>query len=254
MQTAQRIINHYRRNRFIVCTICALVTLILTLSIRFISERNLNHHRTVAFANHAVDALDNVLHPLQVGRNVLLPLLELPCATAHLPLRKQAARLQTVRSIGLVKEGILYCSSIFGARNTPIRQLQPDLPAVGDLLLLSTDQSLLKGSPILIQWYPASADGQDGVMEIVNIDLLTTMLLEPQQPQITSASLTVGKRHLLYGRGVVDTLPELKKDEERYQLSSRHFPLLSASAGRRQAYWRSNISRRSYRWPYCLAC
>lgn len=48
-------------------------------------------------------------------------------------------------------------------------------------------------------------------MEIVNIDLLTTMLLEPQQPQITSASLTVGKRHLLYGRGVVDTLPELKK-------------------------------------------
>ncbi len=90
-------------------------------------------------------------------------------------------------------------------------------------------------------------------MEIVNIDLLATMLLEPQQPQITSASLTVGKRHLLYGRGVVDTLPELK-DEERYQLSSRHFPLLSASAGRRQAYWRSNISRRSYRWPYCLAC
>lgn len=103
MQTAQRIINHYRRNRFIVCTICALVTLILTLSIRFISERNLNHHRTVAFANHAVDALDNVLHPLLVGRNILLPLLELPCATAHLPLRKQAARLQTIRSIGLVK-------------------------------------------------------------------------------------------------------------------------------------------------------
>lgn len=51
----------------------------------------------------------------------------------------------------------------------------------------------------------------DGVMEIVNIDLLATMLLEPQQPQITSASLTVGKRHLLYGRGVVDTLPELKR-------------------------------------------
>ncbi len=106
MQTAQRIINHYRRNRFIVCTICALVTLILTLSIRFISERNLNHHRTVAFANHAVDALDNAASSL-VGRNILLPLLELPCATAHLPLRKQAARLQTIRSIGLVKRNSL---------------------------------------------------------------------------------------------------------------------------------------------------
>ncbi|WP_432214933.1 CSS-motif domain-containing protein, partial [Salmonella enterica] len=72
----------------------------------------------------------------------------------------------------------------------------PDLPAAGDLLLLCTDESLLKGSPIVIQWYPASADGQDGVMEIVNIDFLTTMVLEPQQPQITRASLTVGKRHL----------------------------------------------------------
>ncbi|UQQ18619.1 hypothetical protein MYA98_03735 [Salmonella sp. WGH-01] len=75
MQTAQRIINHYRRNRFIVCTICALVTLILTLNIRFISERNLNHHRTVAFANHAVDALDNVLHPLWSDETYCYPYL-----------------------------------------------------------------------------------------------------------------------------------------------------------------------------------
>ncbi|SQI23835.1 cyclic diguanylate phosphodiesterase (EAL) domain protein [Salmonella enterica subsp. arizonae] len=87
-------------------------------------------------------------------------------------------------------------------------------------------------------------------MEIVNIDLLTTMLLEPQQPQITSASLTVGKRHLLYGRGVVDNLPQLK-NEERYQRSSQHFLLLSASPGHQQANWRLNICRRSYRWPYC---
>ncbi|WP_254517600.1 CSS-motif domain-containing protein, partial [Salmonella enterica] len=106
MQTAQRNINHYRRNRIKVCTICAMDTHILTLSIRINSERNLNHHRKVEFANHAVDALDNVLHHLLVGRNILLPLLELPCATAHLPVRKQAARLQTIRSIGLVKEGI----------------------------------------------------------------------------------------------------------------------------------------------------
>ncbi|MCV5421084.1 cyclic diguanylate phosphodiesterase, partial [Escherichia coli] len=37
--------------------------------------------------------------------------------------------------------------------------------------------------------------------------------------------------HLLYGRGVVDTLPELKKDEERYQLSSRHFPFTISVSG-----------------------
>lgn len=90
MQKAQRIIKTYRRNRMIVCTICALVTLASTLSVRFISQRNLNQQRVVQFANHAVEELDKVLLPLQAGSEVLLPLIGLPCSVAHLPLRKQA--------------------------------------------------------------------------------------------------------------------------------------------------------------------
>ena len=88
MQKAQRIIKTYRRNRMIVCTICALVTLASTLSVRFISQRNLNQQRVVQFANHAVEELDKVLLPLQAGSEVLLPLIGLPCSVAHLPLRK----------------------------------------------------------------------------------------------------------------------------------------------------------------------
>ncbi|WP_171839692.1 CSS-motif domain-containing protein, partial [Salmonella enterica] len=133
MQTAQRIINYYRRNRFIVYTICALVTLLPLLSIRFISSRNLNLLRTVAFASHAACALGNELHPLLVGRNILLALLELPCATAPMRLRKQAAHLQTIRSLRLVTDGILFGSSLLAARTTPIRQPLLDLPAAGDL-------------------------------------------------------------------------------------------------------------------------
>lgn len=230
MQTAQRIIKSYRRNRLIVCTICALLTLIITLSVRFISERNLNHHYTVTFANHAVEELDDILLPLRTGREVLLPLIGLPCSVARLPLSKHVARLQTVRSINLVQGGILYCSSIFGYRNVPINQLQPELPSREPQLLLSTDHSLIKGSPILTQWYPSSANGEDGVLEIVNIELLSGMLLEPQPPQITHASLTIGKRHLLYGQGVVEKLPE-NDDEQRYQLSSQHFPFAISVSG-----------------------
>ncbi|HHE5696908.1 TPA: EAL domain-containing protein [Citrobacter amalonaticus] len=230
MQTAQRIINKYRRNRFILCTLCALVTLILTLSVRFISQRNLNHHHTATFASRAVATLDEVLRPLQNGRDILLPLIGLPCSATHLPLRKQAARLQTVRAIALVQRGILYCSSVFGYRNIPVHQLQPELPTANAQLLLSTDPLLIKGSPILIQWYPASPDGKDGVLEIVNIDLLTTLLLEPRKPLITGASLTVGNRHLIYGNGVVETLPTLK-DEQRYQLASQHYPFTISVTG-----------------------
>lgn len=209
MQKAQRIIKTYRRNRMIVCTICALFTLITTLSVRFISQRNLNQQRVVMFANHAVEELDNVLFPLQSGRDVLLQLIGLPCSVSHLPLRKQAAKLQTVRSIGLVQNGTLYCSSIFGYRNVPVREIQTDLPARQALLRLTIDHVLIKGSPVLIQWYPSAANAQDGVLEMINIELLTTMLLEPQSPQITSATLTVADRHLLYANGIVDSLPPL---------------------------------------------
>ncbi len=230
MQTAQHIIRSYRRKRAIVCLVVAIFTLFLTLGSRYISERNANQQRILSFTNHAVSSLDRILIPLAQGRGVLLPLVGLGCGEAHLALRKQAATMQTVRSIGLIKNGILYCSSIFGYRNVPIHQLQPALPTPHPLLLLTTDHSLLQGSPILIQWFPLTENGQDGVMEVINIDLLTRLMLEPQKPLITGASVTVGDRHLIYGAGVVDSLPPLV-GETRFQQSSERFPFTVSVRG-----------------------
>ncbi|SFR07551.1 EAL domain, c-di-GMP-specific phosphodiesterase class I (or its enzymatically inactive variant) [Enterobacter sp. kpr-6] len=223
MQTAQRIIKSYRRKRVFVCVLMAVSTLILTLGSRYITERNLNRERILLFTSHAVSALEKVLIPLNEGRTRLIPLVGLPCEEAHLALRKQAASLQTVRSIGLIQKGILYCSSIFGFRDVPIRELQPSLPSPAPRLLLSTDNSLLKGSPILIQWFPTGDEGESGVMEVVNINLLTSLMLEPQKPLITSVSLTVGDRHLVYGAGVVGALPALN-GEKRFKQASSRFP------------------------------
>ncbi|MFP1483687.1 CSS-motif domain-containing protein [Escherichia coli] len=219
MQKAQRIIKTYHRNDCLYD--------LRTRYARFdperaiYSQRNLNQQRVVQFANHAVE-YNKVLLPLQAGSEVLLPLIGLPCSVAHLPLRKQAAKLQTVRSIGLVQDGTLYCSSIFGYRNVPVVDILAELPAPQPLLRLTIDRALIKGSPVLIQWTPAAGSSNAGVMEMINIDLLTAMLLE-QLPQISSASLTVDKRHLLYGNGLVDSLPQ-PEDNENYQVSSQRFP------------------------------
>lgn len=103
MQTAQTIIKNYRRKRVIVCVTVALLTLILTLGIRFISQRNVNQQRILDFTSHTVRALDNVLLSLENHRNVLQPLVGQPCLQVQLALRQQAAILQTVRSIALIK-------------------------------------------------------------------------------------------------------------------------------------------------------
>ncbi|EPF1231286.1 MULTISPECIES: EAL domain-containing protein [Enterobacter cloacae complex] len=230
MQTAQRIIKKYRRKRVIVCVMVALLTLIITLGIRFISQRNVNQQNTLNFAAHSVNVLDNVLLPLEKGRSPLLALVGAPCSQAHLVLRKQAASLQTVRSIALVKDGILYCSSIFGNRDVPLREIQPALPSAETKLVLSTDKSLLKGSPILIQWYPVSDSGEDGVMQIVNIDLITRLMLEPQRPLITDVALTVGDKYLRYGENVSDSLT-INDDERVLRQQSSHFPFTITVSG-----------------------
>ncbi|WP_312946661.1 EAL domain-containing protein [Superficieibacter sp.] len=223
MQTAQRIIVNYRRKRIIVSTIVALITLSLTLGIRFISQRSLNQERIQEAAAQAVATLDRILLPLENGRSETMSLVGLPCSEAQPLIRKKAAMLQTVRSIALVKSGILYCSSIFGERDVPVNQLQPALPASEDRLLLSTDQSLLKGSPIMLQWYPVSADGEDGVMESINIELLSSLILSPRAPLISALSLTLGDRHYIEGVGVVERLPE-DQDHPLYRLASANFP------------------------------
>ncbi|ELE9689685.1 MULTISPECIES: EAL domain-containing protein [Enterobacter] len=223
MQTAQTIIKHYRRKRVIVCVTVAILTLILTLGARFISQRNVNQQRVLDFSSHTVRSLDNLLLSLEKRRSVFQQLVGQPCPQAHLALRKQAAILQTVRSIALIKDGILYCSSVFGSRNIPIRDFLPELPASTPKLILSTDRWLMKGSPILIQWNPVSQDGEDGVIEIINIDLITRMILEPERPLIDDVALSVGDRFLRYGQRVTDSLT-FGKAGALVQLSSTHNP------------------------------
>ena len=180
------------------------MTLGATLAIRFISQRSENEGYIRMAASQRVAALDNILRPLSAQRTTLLPLVGHPCPDIHLSLRKIAASLQTVRSVALVTSGIVYCSSIFGPRQADLHRLQPALPAPRPLLLFSNDSSLLKGTPVLIQWYPASERGVDGVMLIVNIELLGTLILNEKSSLISDVSLQVGDRYFSSSHGLLE--------------------------------------------------
>ncbi|VFS06568.1 diguanylate phosphodiesterase [Enterobacter cancerogenus] len=59
-------------------------------------------------------------------------------------------------------------------------------------------------------------------MEVVNIELLTRMLLEPQRPLITDVVLTVGDQSLRYGQQVTDSLTFDDSDVLLTQNSARY--------------------------------
>ncbi|KNC94370.1 cyclic diguanylate phosphodiesterase [Trabulsiella odontotermitis] len=223
MQNAQRAIKHYRQKRILICLAVALLTLLTTLAVRFISQRSQNQHQLQIAAVHAVRIIDKVLLPLEKQRAELLQLVGKPCEAVNLILRKEVAALQTLRSIALVKSGTLYCSSVLGDRNVVIHSVVADLPSDSPQLLLFTDNTLIKGRPLLLQWYPAADDAGSGVLMSVNIDLLSSLMLEPQKPLINSISLTVKDRHLSDASSVMTTLPVPPSDQV-FSLSSTRFP------------------------------
>jgi sensor c-di-GMP phosphodiesterase-like protein len=230
MQTAQRIIKGYRRRRLIVCAALAMLVLVLTLSVRFVAERNINEQRLLAFNSRAIATLENILTPLDDVSAEVLKFVGANCETVQFRLREHAARMQTVRSIALIKDGILYCSSIFGPRNVPVSLLQPRLPVDTPLLLLSTDSSLLKGSPILISWHPAENGSRDGVMEVVNIEMLTGLMMEPERPWVSRAVLNVGDSHLEYGKGLLAKVTAEEGLVSR-DIASRKYPFSITTIG-----------------------
>ncbi|WP_448957306.1 CSS-motif domain-containing protein, partial [Klebsiella michiganensis] len=86
------------------------------------------------------------------------------------------------------------------------------------------------GSPVLIQWSPLASDGNDGVMEVVNIDLITKMILEPQRPQITDVVLRVGDNFLRDGQQVTTT-PTFDENASLLEQSSQHYPFSVTVSG-----------------------
>lgn len=222
MQTAQRIISHYRRRRFILCLILAILTLIITLSLRYVTERKQNEREIFAYSQHAISALESVLEPIEVTRKSLTMLTGISCDMAQYQLREQAAQLPTVRSIGLVKDGVLYCSSVFGQRNVPMNQLQPSVPSAHPLMVLSKSNSLRKGSPILLLWEPSSRDGQSGVIQIIDIELLTALTLQPHPPLIQKAVLKVANQYLMDKDTLVNVLPRQSGQVEHRFYSQRY--------------------------------
>lgn len=197
MQTAQYIIKNYRRRRIILSLTMAVLALLLTLGVRFLVIRNINQQKLSSYGHYAVTTMENLLIPHEALGLRVAPMVGKPCNNVQDMLGKFVASARTLRAIVLVKNDVMYCSSVFGNRNMPLNSLIPSLTSRRPSLYLAVDNALLKGSPILIKWMPVGES--NGVIQIVNIALLTHLMAIPSTPWVERIILNVGGEHLQYG-------------------------------------------------------
>ncbi|KAA5923972.1 EAL domain-containing protein [Pantoea sp. Bo_2] len=223
MFMAQQFVGQFRRKRLLIALSIATVVLILTLAFRYIEEKSRIEQQAMDFADKAIMRFDRMFSPLEVSASNTLGLVGAPCQDVRFPLIEKISSLQTVRAILLVENDMLYCSSIYGPRNIPFSQTYPDLAFNSQRMTLATDEYLLKGSPILLLWTPKSLDNRSGILQVINIEMMSNYLLEPQLPWVERAVFNVNGESLEYGNPLIEpTVPS--DDEVSYEQGSLRYP------------------------------
>ncbi len=223
MQMSQEVLGQFRRKRLLIAVVVAALVLILTLAFRFMEEKGRIEQQSRTFADNAIQRFDRLFSPLDVAASNTLGLVGLPCEQVRFPLIEKLASLQTVRSIMLVDNDSMYCSSIFGAGDRQFSALYPELAINNQRMMLSTDQHLLKGSPILLLWTPHDNANRSGILQTINIEMMSNYLLEPTLPWVERAVFNVGGKSLEYGNPMIEeALPS--DDEVSYEKASLRYP------------------------------
>jgi len=115
-------------------------------------------------------------------------------------MRYDIAHLQTLRTIGIVRDGHITCSSLVGERRFDATQPIFNTDFTQTTLTLGTSFISSTPTPILLLWKPVTEDRRSGLLYIYNIQLLSDFILDPQLPLVKKIVLSVGDKSLEHGQ------------------------------------------------------
>ncbi|MFI8415686.1 EAL domain-containing protein [Serratia sp. NPDC078593] len=224
MLLTQLAVAKYRYYRWLLAGSVGVVVLLVSLYIRYYQQVKAVEQAQQAFVSRTINKLDSLLQPAALQAKRIMPLIGQRCELVTSTLRFQAAQNQALRSLLLVDEGDIYCSSLFGQRHYQFANLFPHMDKrAGAQLALRPSVVVEKGLPTLIMWTPQSSTSIKGILHVFNIELLANFLLEPQPPFAQSVVLNVAGNSLAYGgREIVRA--DLLTDDLRYTATSRFYP------------------------------
>ncbi|CAE1146975.1 EAL domain-containing protein [Serratia sp. Tan611] len=224
MLMTQFAVNKYRHYRWLLAGAVGLAILLISLYIRYYQEVKTIERSQQRLAAHTITKIERLLQPASEQARHTMALVGRPCSTLTATLRYRAAQNQALRSVLLVKDNDIYCSSLFGQRQYQLDALLPQLrPTAETQLVLRPSLSVTKGLPTLVMWTPQAQDVHSGILHVFNIDLLSDFLLEPQQPYGQRIVLNVGAQSLEYAkREIIDS--NTLRGNLRYTSASGLYP------------------------------
>ncbi|CAI0839877.1 EAL domain-containing protein [Serratia quinivorans] len=224
MLMTQLAVTKYRYYRWLLAGAVGLAILLLSLYTRYYQEIGTIEQNRQVLATRTVAKINDLLTPAKQQAERSMPLLGSTCEEVMPTLRFRAAQNQALRAMLLVKDGVIYCSSLFGTRKYVFSAILPSVANDGAKLVLRPSLSVAKGVPTLIMWTPAQPDNHsNGVLHVFNIELLANFLLEPQEPYAQRVVLNVGNYSLEYGRREILRSDTLTTDL-RYTAKSTRYP------------------------------
>lgn len=223
MLMTQLAASKYRYYRWLLAGAVGLAILLISLYTRYYQEvRNTEQNQRI-LASRVITKLNELLLPAQQQALRTMSLVGQPCDSVMPTLRFRAAQNQALRSLLLVQDGTIYCSSLFGQRHYVFTTIFPTMNKGGMQLALRPSITVAKGTPTLVLWTPLPTKSDSGVLHVFNIDLLSNFLLEPQEPYAHRVALNVGDYSLEYGQREI-TLSDAKAEGLQYTAKSAKYP------------------------------
>lgn len=224
----------YRLYRWGLAAGIGLLSLLIILGLRFYEESRRIAAAQQTLVAHTAQQLDMLIWPVDRSPLGYDAFYGMPCPQIQLKLLRQAADLQTLRSIVLVRDGMLICSSLIGPLNLPFSSVLPDLPDHEKQLALRSTPGLNRGEPLMLMWKPFGPNDDSGQIYTFNIRLLARFLLEPQPPYADRLVLNVSGNSLEYHKNGLTPQVQLS-GLPQYTHHSPHYPF-SISLYARPAY------------------
>jgi len=224
MLMSQLAVTKYRHYRWLLAGAVGLAVLMVSLCIRYYQQVKSIERDQQVFAARIVNKLDNLLNPATQQALRIMPLIGQTCEKSIPTLRYRMAQNQALRSLLLVQNGNIYCSSLFGQRNYQFSAIFPHIDAhAGPQLALRPSIAVSRGLPSLVLWLPQPDSQLSGVLYVYNIEMLASFLLEPQTPYAQRVVLNVNGNSLGYGDREILRSETLTQDL-RYTATSGRYP------------------------------